>query len=156
MGSTKGRGGIYFPGKDDDSDNGNKGKRRDERTESENTAKRICASILDAASSLVFAPHSTRATRSRGSTARGRRGALCVSENVTLIEGSVAVMRYQPTNKRINAKRRGGRREARVWRKREGEGATIGNEEEEECLHNQTREKPGESVARGSPIQCFD
>lgn len=37
---------------------------------------------------------------------RGRRGTLCVSENVALIGGSVAVMRYQPpANKRINIKR---------------------------------------------------
>lgn len=41
-----------------------------------------------------------------GSAVRGRRGALCVSENVALIGGSVAVMRYQPpANKRINVKR---------------------------------------------------
>lgn len=79
-------------------------KERDD--EREYGAERICASALDAASSLALAPHSSQALgEAAGSAARGRRGALCVSENVALIGGSVAVMRYQPpTNKRINAK----------------------------------------------------
>jgi hypothetical protein len=81
-------------------------------------------------SSSLCTPPRPMARRSRSSATRGRRGALCVSENVALIGGSVAVMRYQPpTNKRINAKRwrwsRGGRRDegsekARGRRRRPG------------------------------------
>lgn len=38
---------------------------------------------------------------------KGRRGALCVSENGALIDGSVAVMRYQPlANKPTSIKKK--------------------------------------------------
>lgn len=100
---------------------GLRGGGREERRESTkerevaNGAQGICACAPDAASFSSPPPHpppalflsSPMAKReAAGSAVRGRRGALCVSENVALIGGSVAVMRYQPpANKRINVKR---------------------------------------------------
>lgn len=60
---------------------------------------------------------------------------MCVSENVALIGGSVAVMRYQPpANKRINVKR--WRWSRKSERERGSERKKTANEEE--CLLRQT------------------
>ncbi|CAL1677930.1 unnamed protein product [Lasius platythorax] len=70
------------------------------------TTQRICVPAPDAASSssTPFPPVADGQEKLRLSLL-SRRGALCVSENVALIGGSVAVMRYQPpANKRINVK----------------------------------------------------
>lgn len=86
--------------------------REREREQIEEVVRRICASAADSASSLSSPP--TRnppllplpMTKKPAAQPRERRGALCVSENVALIGGSVAVMRYQPpANKRINIRR---------------------------------------------------
>lgn len=95
---------------------------------------------------------------------------MCVSENVALIGGSVAVMRYQPpANKRINIKRRRWvRRRKKVARGSERvkrsaiENVREGEEEEKEekfgvstKLEKKSRAAEG-SQRLGRPIQCFD
>lgn len=122
-GSTKGRGDIYFPGRVNRRDNGNKGKATSEppseRERKEEERRGEYATLLLMPPRPRPRPHpwpflrpvthpSRRDGKPREAAAqpRGRRGALCVSENVALIGGSVAVMRYQPpANKRINVKR---------------------------------------------------
>jgi len=93
---------------------------------------------------------------------RERRGALCVSKNVVLIGGSVAVMRYQPpANKRVNVKRwrwlRRSRSEERGWRRW---SRTRGRRKRRSSVSSTKFKK--RSRAKGSqqlgvpPIQCFD
>lgn len=109
----EGRSDIYFPGRVDDSGNKRKGDGEQKGERKEEIVRRICASAPDAASSLSSPPscnplffRSIADGQEAAAQPRGRRGALCVSENVALIGGSVAVMRYQPpANKRINIKR---------------------------------------------------
>lgn len=114
------------------------------RQRKEEVVRRICASAPDAASSLSSPPSRNLPLspffspiaddQEAAAQSRGRRGALCVSENVALIGGSVAVMRYQPpANKRINIKRwRWIRRRRKVARGTRVKTAIENKREEEE------------------------
>lgn len=114
----EGRGDIYFPSRESTTTTTTGTKERAEGDgEQEGGKKRLCGEYAllllmpprpcprphprNLPSSLLFADGQEAAAQPRE-----RRGALCVSENVALIGGSVAVMRYQPpANKRINVKR---------------------------------------------------
>lgn len=124
------------------------------KRERKEVVRRICASTPDAASSLS-SPLSRTTTPPLFLTVAGdqeaaaqprRRSALCVSENVALIGGSVAVMRYQPpANKRINIKRwRWMRRRRKLARGTRVKTAIENGREEEEkkkCYLLQTQEE---------------
>lgn len=89
---------------------------------------------------------------------------MCVSENVALIGGSVAVMRYQPpANKRINIRRwRWTRRRRKLAWVREGEDGDREREggrgeQEKWCLLQTQEEEPGDrgKLATQSPTDTM-
>lgn len=121
----EGRSDIYFPGRVDDD---NAGQKKEMRERKEKVARRICASAPDPPPRPCPRPYPAQPSffppiadgQEAAAQPRERRGTLCLSENVALIGGSVAVMRYQPpANKRINVKRW-------RWTERGGEGSWSG------------------------------
>lgn len=106
---------IYFLGRIDD--NKENKRKRWGRRRARGNGKKLCREYAPLLlmplrpcprphPAISFLPSYCRWSRSCKAQPRGRRCALCVSENVALIGGSVAVMRYQlPANKRINVKR---------------------------------------------------